>query len=98
MQEMEKVLTENIIMKKQLEDTEAMLAVRQKRKTGKRVILNGVAHVSNKEMLDLLTRCEKDTKSKRRTWSHKDDNIEIEETLEDVNEPPIILDEIRVEY
>jgi hypothetical protein len=98
MQETEKVLTENIIMKKQLEDTEATLAVRQKRKTGKRAILSGVAHVSSKEMLDLLTQCEKGTKSKRRTRSHKDDNIEIEETLDDVNEAPIILDEIRVEY
>jgi hypothetical protein len=98
MKETEKIMTENIIMKQQLEATEATFAVREKRKTGKRAILNGVAHISSKEMLDLLTRCEKDTKSKRKTRSNKGDDITTEAALTDVSEPRVILDEIRVEY
>src|SRR5437868_2982747 len=45
----EKVVTENIILNKKLADTVEALAVRQERKGGKRAILRGVPHISNKE-------------------------------------------------
>ena len=57
-----------------------------------------MAHLSSKEMLVLLTRCEKDIKSKGKKQSNKDDDINTEDTLTDVNESLVILDEIRIKH
>ena len=62
----EQTVTENIILKQQLAGAEGQLVIRKERKTGKRVVLKGVAHVSSKQMLDLLTECAEEAKSKKR--------------------------------
>ena len=50
---------------------EGQLAIRKEHKTGKKVVLKGVAHVSSKQMLDLLTGCAEETKSKKRISTKK---------------------------
>ena len=85
-------------MKQQLVETEVTIAVRHKCKTGKRVVLKGTAHISSKQMLDLLTQCKKDIISKRKTQTKKSDDIKVEDTSDEVDKSLIILDEIYIEY
>jgi len=85
-------------MKWQLVETAATVAVRHECKTGKRAVLKGVAHISSKQMVNLLTQCEKNTKSKRKTRTKKRDDIKVEDTSDEEDESVIILDEIRIEY
>ena len=54
-----------MILKQQLAETEGQLAVRQERKTGQRVVLKGVAHISSKQILNLLTKCAENTQTKK---------------------------------
>jgi len=82
----EQTVTENIILKQQLAGAEGQLAVRKERKTGKRVVLKGVAHVSNREMLKLLTECAEETKSKKRISTKKNQKKKTAGTESDISE------------
>jgi hypothetical protein len=63
----EKIAAENILLKKQLDETEQVVSDRKERKSGKRVVLKNIPHISNKEVAELLKKCEE--KPKKTTTS-----------------------------
>lgn len=89
----EQTVTENIILKQQLAGAEGQLAIRKERKTGKRVILKGVAHISSKQMLELLSGCAEKTKSKKRISAKKNKQKETAGIESVTSEPEDNIDE-----
>ena len=67
----EEVLTENVILKRQLTYIKEVLRARQERKTGKRSILKGRNPVSTPEIPEELKNCEENTKSRKKKGGSK---------------------------
>jgi len=67
----EQMLTENVILKRQLADIEKVLHARQERKASKRGVLKGRNPISTPEILEELKICEENTRSRKKTKESK---------------------------
>jgi len=79
----EKIAAENILLKKQLNETEQVVSDRKERKSGKRVVLKDVPHNCNKEVAELLKKCEeklKKTTTSRGRGKKKQEVVVVQES------------------
>jgi len=72
----EQLLAENAILRRQLEDGEAIVSGRKERKKGKRLVLKDKYGLDTLEIVAQLMECEKNTKNKKvKGWQKKNEDM-----------------------